>query len=49
MIQLSHQYKTTGKTTALTIQTFVYKVVNNKIKSLHFHSFNYTDLCLQTG
>ena len=35
MIQLSHQYKTTGKTTALTIQTFVYKVVNNKIKSLH--------------
>ena len=32
MVQLSHQYMTTGKTTALTIWTFVSKVV-----SLHFN------------
>ena len=32
MVQLSHQYTTTGKTTALTIRTFVSKVV-----SLHFN------------
>ena len=35
MIQLSHQYMTTGKIIALTIQTFVCKLVNNKINSLH--------------
>ena len=28
MVQLSHPYKTTGKTIALTIQTFVGKVVS---------------------
>ena len=28
MVQLSHQYMTTGKTKALTIQTFVSKVIS---------------------
>ena len=29
MVQLSHPYVTTGKTTALTIQTFVSKVTSS--------------------
>ena len=35
MVQLSHLYMTTGKTIALTIQTFV-----SKVKSLHFNTLS---------
>ena len=35
MVQLSHQYMTTGKTTALTTRTFV-----NKVMSLHFNTLS---------
>ena len=39
MVQLSHPYKTTGKTIALTIQTFVGKVVSLLLLLLFFFFF----------
>ena len=38
MIQLSHPYRTTGKTIALTIQTFVGKVMSLLFNTLSFDS-----------
>ena len=39
MIQLSHLYMTTGKTIALTMQTFVSKVMSLIFNTLICHSF----------
>ena len=43
MVQLSHPYMTTGKTIALTIQTFVSKVMSaeKKKKKKPFHRYVY--------
>ncbi|MDP0971009.1 hypothetical protein Q6294_29105, partial [Klebsiella pneumoniae] len=44
MVQLSHPYMTTGKTTALTIWTFVGKVMSlllNMLSRLEQASFNF--------
>jgi len=40
MVQLSHPYMTTGKTIALTIWTFVDKVISMLFKTLSLHSFS---------
>ena len=51
MVQLSHPYKTTGKTIALTIQTFVGKMMsllfNMDIEKL-VHHFTYKNRCVST-
>ena len=44
MVQLSHQYMTAGKTTALTIQTFVGKLLPLLFKTLHIESFSFKKL-----
>ena len=41
MVQLSHPYTTTGKTIALTIQTFVGKVMSLLVNTLSVIAFVY--------